>query len=169
VPVTDGDRQQSGLQQSKREPARRPAEDPPVRGLWQDPGPLPVRRLTLARVVATLARARNKGRRCHSRGRFRTYQGVRGKAPPRVARTARTVNHAEDNLVDKILLTPVEAAAALGIGRSKVYELLQSGQLPSVHIGRCRRVPADAVHSFASSLRRSRPMRTQSGRAGVPA
>jgi excisionase family DNA binding protein len=71
--------------------------------------------------------------------------------------------------VDKILLTPVEAAAALGIGRSKVYELLQSGQLPSVHIGRCRRVPAVAVHSFASSLQRSGSMQTQSGRAGVPA
>jgi excisionase family DNA binding protein len=71
--------------------------------------------------------------------------------------------------VEKILLTPVEAAAALGIGRSKVYELLQSGQLPSVHIGRCRRVPADAVHSFASSLRRSGPAKTQSGRTSVPA
>ena len=71
--------------------------------------------------------------------------------------------------MDKILLTPVEAAAALGIGRSKEYELLQSGQLPSVHIGRCRRVPADAVHSFASSLRRSTSVQTQSGRTGVPA
>jgi len=79
------------------------------------------------------------------------------------------VNSAEDNVVDKILLTPVEAAAVLGIGRSKVYELLQSGQLPSVHIGRCRRVPADAVHSFASSLRRSSSMPTQSGRTGAPA
>jgi excisionase family DNA binding protein len=58
--------------------------------------------------------------------------------------------------MDKIFLTPVEAAAALGIGRSKLYELLQSGQLPSVHIGRCRRVSADAVHSFAASLRPTR-------------
>lgn len=54
--------------------------------------------------------------------------------------------------MDKILLTPLEAAAALGIGRSKVYELLQSGQLPSVHVGRCRRVHADAVRRFATSL-----------------
>lgn len=71
--------------------------------------------------------------------------------------------------MDKILLTPVEAAAALGIGRSKVYELLQSGHLPSVHIGRCRRVPADALHSFASSLRPSSPRHAQSERTGVPA
>lgn len=71
--------------------------------------------------------------------------------------------------MDKVLLTPLEAAAALGIGRSKVYELLQSGQLQSVHIGRCRRVPAEAVHSFASSLRQAVSAEQESGRADVPA
>jgi len=55
--------------------------------------------------------------------------------------------------MDKLLLTPTEAASALGIGRSKVYELMQSGQLQSVHIGACRRVPADAIHSFLRQLR----------------
>lgn len=56
--------------------------------------------------------------------------------------------------MDKLLLTPVEVARALGIGRSKVYELLQSGELPAVHIGACRRVPAEALHSFLLELRR---------------
>ena len=55
--------------------------------------------------------------------------------------------------MDKLLLTPVEAARALGIGRSKVYELLSSGELDSVRIGSCRRVPADALHSFLIQLR----------------
>ncbi len=55
--------------------------------------------------------------------------------------------------MDKLLLTPVEAARALGIGRSKVYELLSSGALDSVRIGSCRRVPADALHSFLVELR----------------
>ncbi len=55
--------------------------------------------------------------------------------------------------MDKLLLTPTEAATALGIGRSKVYELMQTGQLESVHIGACRRVPAEAVHSFLLRLR----------------
>ena len=54
--------------------------------------------------------------------------------------------------MDKLLLTPVEAAQALGIGRSKVYELLQAGQLKSVHIGSCRRIPADALTAFLQSL-----------------
>ena len=55
--------------------------------------------------------------------------------------------------MDKLLLTPIEAAAALGIGRSKVYELLKSGQLQSVHIGACRRVPAEALTVFLEQLR----------------
>ena len=50
--------------------------------------------------------------------------------------------------MDKLLLTPTEAANALGIGRSKVYELMQTGQLQSVHIGACRRVPAEALQLF---------------------
>jgi excisionase family DNA binding protein len=58
----------------------------------------------------------------------------------------------EDDM-DKLLLTPTEAATALGIGRSKVYELMQTGQLQSVHIGACRRVPTDAIHSFLHKLR----------------
>lgn len=58
----------------------------------------------------------------------------------------------EDDM-DKLLLTPTEAATALGIGRSKVYELMQTGQLQSVHIGACRRVPADALTAFLEQLR----------------
>ena len=50
--------------------------------------------------------------------------------------------------MDKVLLTTVEAAQALGIGRSKLYELLQTGRLASVRIGACRRIPAASVHRF---------------------
>jgi excisionase family DNA binding protein len=57
--------------------------------------------------------------------------------------------------MDKLLLTPTEAASALGIGRSKLYELLQTGELASVHIGACRRVPADALEAFLDSLRQA--------------
>ena len=55
--------------------------------------------------------------------------------------------------MDKLLLTPTEAAHALGIGRSKVYELMQTGQLRSVHIGACRRVSAYALTAFFQQLR----------------
>ena len=57
--------------------------------------------------------------------------------------------------MDKLLLTPVEAAKALGIGRSKVYEVMQAGQLKSVRIGNCRRIPLDALHELLADLRRT--------------
>ena len=52
-----------------------------------------------------------------------------------------------------MLLTPTEAALALGIGRSKQYELMQAGVLESVHIGACRRIPADALADLVTRLR----------------
>jgi excisionase family DNA binding protein len=56
-------------------------------------------------------------------------------------------------MTDPLLLTPMEAARALGIGRSKLYQLLQAGALESVHIGACRRIPAEALKSLVASLR----------------
>ena len=53
----------------------------------------------------------------------------------------------------RLLLTPTEAAEALGIGRSKLYELLQTGVLESVHIGACRRIPTEAVLALVDRLR----------------
>lgn len=55
-----------------------------------------------------------------------------------------------------LLLTPTEAARALGIGRSKLYELLQTGVLESVHIGACRRIPNDALLALVAELRGGR-------------
>jgi excisionase family DNA binding protein len=54
--------------------------------------------------------------------------------------------------MDKLLLTADEAAQVLGIGRSKVYELLASRQLGSVKIGSCRRIPADALQAYVLTL-----------------
>ena len=49
--------------------------------------------------------------------------------------------------VEKLLLSPEEAAEALGVGRSRVYDLIRTRQLLSVRIGRSRRVPVAAVHA----------------------
>lgn len=51
-----------------------------------------------------------------------------------------------------LLLRPEEAAAALGIGRSTVYDLLRPGALGSVRIGASRRIPAEALHQFIARL-----------------
>ena len=54
--------------------------------------------------------------------------------------------------MEKLLYTPIEAARTLGIGRSKLYELIGSGQLASVRIGACRRIPAPALAEFLFKL-----------------
>jgi len=54
--------------------------------------------------------------------------------------------------MDKLLYSPAEAAARLGIGRTKVYELLATGQLPAVRLGGKIFVSASALSEFAMSL-----------------
>ena len=58
----------------------------------------------------------------------------------------------EENNVDKMLLTPEEAAQALSIGRSKLYELLRAGALGSVRIGGSRRIPVAALQAYVVEL-----------------
>jgi len=50
--------------------------------------------------------------------------------------------------MEKLLLRPVEAAEAIGIGRSKMYELLGSGAIPSIRIGSSVRVPVEALREW---------------------
>lgn len=52
-----------------------------------------------------------------------------------------------------ILLTIPEAAGRLRIGRSTVYELISSGRLEVVHIGRSARIPAQAITDFVQLMR----------------
>ena len=52
----------------------------------------------------------------------------------------------------KLLLTAVEAAERLGVSRTKVYELMAAGTLRSIHIGRLRRVPVDALRDFIEAM-----------------
>lgn len=44
--------------------------------------------------------------------------------------------------------TVPEVMAALRLSRSKVYDLIRSGQLKSFTAGRARRVPVDALRTF---------------------
>ena len=53
---------------------------------------------------------------------------------------------------DRVLLTVEEAAHQLGIGRTKVYALVKSGDLESVQIGRLRRIPKAAIEEYAARL-----------------
>ena len=50
------------------------------------------------------------------------------------------------------LLSFVEAAAYLGIHRSKLYGLIAEGELRSVHIGTRHLVPAQECHQYVQRL-----------------
>ena len=58
--------------------------------------------------------------------------------------------------MERLLLTPEDAADLLSIGRSKLYELIGDGQLSSVRIGASRRVPMSALVEFVESLQETR-------------
>ena len=49
-------------------------------------------------------------------------------------------------------LTVAEVADLLKISRWKVYELIRSHELGSFQVGRCRRIPASAVHELVARL-----------------
>lgn len=55
--------------------------------------------------------------------------------------------------MDKLLFTVPEVAEMVGLGRSKLYELIAAGELESVRIGRATRVPASALIRFVEVLR----------------
>ena len=55
--------------------------------------------------------------------------------------------------VDRLLLTPEHAAELLAVGRTKIYELLRTGELESVRIGAARRIPAAALTAYVELLR----------------
>jgi excisionase family DNA binding protein len=52
----------------------------------------------------------------------------------------------------RMLLRPAEVSVLLGLSRSKVYRMIECGELPSLRIGRAVRVPRRA---FEDWLRRA--------------
>ena len=53
---------------------------------------------------------------------------------------------------DALLLTVDDVAARLRCSLSFAHRLVQRGTLPSVRLGRCRRVPAAALDAFVDGL-----------------
>jgi excisionase family DNA binding protein len=71
--------------------------------------------------------------------------------------------------MEKLLFTPEEAARFLSVGRTKVYELIATGQLRSVRIGTCRRISPEALSDFVALLQggaRNAPPETPEGCQG---
>jgi excisionase family DNA binding protein len=57
-----------------------------------------------------------------------------------------------DSGLPVLLVCPEDAARVLGVGRTKVYELIHSGALRSVRVGGLRRIPVAALAEFVARL-----------------
>jgi excisionase family DNA binding protein len=55
--------------------------------------------------------------------------------------------------MDKLGYSVEDAAPILGVGRTTIFELIASGRLESVKIGRRRIIPADALQRLLDELR----------------
>ena len=59
--------------------------------------------------------------------------------------------------MEKLLLTIPQAADQVGLGKSKLYELIQAGEIPVVRIGRAVRVPSERLREWAIKLEGAHP------------
>ncbi|MFG1349676.1 helix-turn-helix domain-containing protein [Xanthobacter autotrophicus] len=63
-----------------------------------------------------------------------------------------------------LLVSLPDAAKALGVGRSTIYELMRAKKLESVAVGRRRMIPEVAIRDYVDRLRASQkaaPVATQ--------
>lgn len=54
--------------------------------------------------------------------------------------------------MEKLLVTPEEAAEMLGVSRSRIFDLTRSRELMSVQIGHSRRIPLAALREYVERL-----------------
>jgi excisionase family DNA binding protein len=52
----------------------------------------------------------------------------------------------------KLLLTVEEAAEAMSLGRTLMYQLIKDRQVRSIKVGRTRRIPTAALHEYVRRL-----------------
>lgn len=50
--------------------------------------------------------------------------------------------------MEKLLLKPKEAAEAIGVGRTKLYQLVKANQIPSCRVGNSIRIPVAGLHAL---------------------
>lgn len=77
---------------------------------------------------------------------FQANPGFVGEAPKRIG------VRITGRQMEQLLFTPEEVAHVLHISRRKMYALMQSGEIESVKIGRCRRISRSALDRFVAKL-----------------
>jgi excisionase family DNA binding protein len=67
--------------------------------------------------------------------------------------------------MDKLVLRPAEVADVIGLSRSRVYQLIASGEIPSFCIGGMRRVAVEQLREWVAQKQREVPRRLESAAA----
>jgi excisionase family DNA binding protein len=57
-----------------------------------------------------------------------------------------------ESLDSELLLTPTEAARRLSVGRTRLFQLIGTGELASVRVGSLRRIPTRALRAYVDAL-----------------
>jgi excisionase family DNA binding protein len=57
----------------------------------------------------------------------------------------------DDDGVRPLLVTVAQAAQVLAVGRTTIYELISTGQLTPIHIGRSVRLPVRQLEDFVNA------------------
>ena len=63
-----------------------------------------------------------------------------------------------------LLLRPQEAARSLALSRSTIYDMIASGELAAVRIGRTLRIPAQALRDWVAENTGANPGRISAAR-----
>jgi excisionase family DNA binding protein len=85
-------------------------------------------------------------------GRAARLQAEIGALADELDSIASTHEPEPTRVIAPTLLTVGEAATALSLSRTAVYELMRTGELGSVRIGARRRVPVAAVDAYVARL-----------------
>lgn len=64
-----------------------------------------------------------------------------------------------------IAVSPEKAAALTGIGRTRIFDMMRSGELPSFKCGRTRHIRFDDLRAFVDRLAAADRARMQPGDA----
>lgn len=62
--------------------------------------------------------------------------------------TASRVN--QGDIASRAMLTMEQVADALNVGRTTVWQLVVRGELATVNIGRCRRIPVSSLSAYVA-------------------
>ncbi len=69
----------------------------------------------------------------------------------------------------KLMYRVPEAVEASGLSRSRLYELIRSGEIHSVKVGRARLIPLKSLEQYVASLTESGPAPSEPSVAAGPA